>query len=63
MFKHIPYLQYTVDVDRGADDIGCSGFEPVLCVGDVFSMHRRRIYLEDKAKVVMLDWGTESLPC
>ena len=24
--------------------------------------HRRRIYLEDKAKVVTLDWGTESLP-
>ena len=24
--------------------------------------HRRRIYLEDKAKVVASDWGTESLP-
>ena len=24
--------------------------------------HRRRIELEDKAKVVASDWGTESLP-
>ena len=24
--------------------------------------HRRRIDLEDKAKVVASDWGTESLP-
>ena len=24
--------------------------------------HRRRIYLEDKAKVIASDWGTESLP-
>ena len=24
--------------------------------------HRRRIELEDKAKVVLSDWGTESLP-
>ena len=26
-------------------------------------LHRRRIYLEDKAKVDTSDWGTESLPC
>ena len=25
-------------------------------------IHRRRIELEDKAKVIALDWGTESLP-
>ena len=25
--------------------------------------HRRRIVLEDKAKVIASDWGTESLPC
>ena len=25
-------------------------------------IHRRRIYLEDKAKVFASDWGTESLP-
>ena len=29
----------------------------------VGSEHRRRIELEDKAKVVASDWGTESLPC
>ena len=28
----------------------------------VGSCHRRRIYLEDKAKFVASDWGTESLP-
>ena len=28
----------------------------------IYCKHRRRIYLEDKAKVVMSDWGTESLP-
>ena len=28
----------------------------------VSSGHRRRIELEDKAKVVTSDWGTESLP-
>ena len=28
----------------------------------LYITHRRRIYLEDKAKVVASDWGTESLP-
>ena len=28
----------------------------------VYRGHRRRIELEDKAKVVTSDWGTESLP-
>ena len=27
-----------------------------------YGEHRRRIELEDKAKVVMSDWGTESMP-
>ena len=27
-----------------------------------FPLHRRRIELEDKAKVAASDWGTESLP-
>ena len=30
--------------------------------GEYTHAHRRRIYLEDKAKVVTSDWGTESLP-
>ena len=34
----------------------------VLIYGFVgMNIHRRRIYLEDKAKVVASDWGTESL--
>ena len=28
----------------------------------ICSEHRRRIELEDKAKVIASDWGTESLP-
>ena len=38
--------------------------EPVTAEVDetLLYMHRRRIELEDKAKVVALDWGTESLP-
>ena len=27
-----------------------------------YMLHKRRIELEDKAKVVALDWGAESLP-
>ena len=28
----------------------------------LYNSHRRRIELEDKAKVITSDWGTESLP-
>ena len=31
-----------------------------VCIYSI--IHRRRIDLEDKAKVVASDWGTESLP-
>ena len=36
--------------------------QPGLAVSKGTNEHRRRIELEDKAKVVASDWGTESLP-
>ena len=39
------------------------GIEPRTMLQLIAKGHRRRIELEDKAKVVASDWGTESLPC
>ena len=61
--RNIIYLKFTVNIVFKVHSV--NPYTQLIFNYDIVEVrvqHRRRIYLENKVKVVASDWGTESLP-